>query len=150
MTQGNDSSGLTPAAEVIFDVVLAAKRLGLQTSPTEAEPHKIITEIDIKEMPQRMFELARAVEALDRADAGEIEQILDGAETILGLKLAIHAILGWIAARGLPTREVAQMVMQAVQGPSRPSGSIIKLAEKRAQMTEAMGAASPKSPAPGY
>jgi hypothetical protein len=144
-----DEFAITPAAEAIFSLILAAKRLGIQPHPTAEDPMKIVTEIDIvKDMPRRMFDLAKAIEALNASNNREIEQILDGAMTILRLKIAIHAILGWIASRGLPTGEPAQMVIHAVQGPTQPSGSLLKMYQAKEKLVAAMGEAATSFPSP--
>jgi len=131
------------AAEALCELIEAAQNLGMQTSPTKDDPYRVIAEVDIKEVPKRMYRLVKAIERMNQADVSELDQILEGAATQLSLKISLYTILGWIAAQGLPTREVSQMVMHAVAGPIRPNGSLAKLQESRHNLTVKMGAAAP-------
>lgn len=148
--QVDDESEFAPisAAEALCALIEAAQNLGMQTSPTPKEPFRVIAEIDLKDVPQRMFNLVKAIERLNQTDISELDQILDGAVTQLNLKIALYTVLGWIAAQGLPTREVSQMIMKAVTGPIKPNGSVNKLQEARYLLTTKMGNAAPKI-APG-
>lgn len=138
-----------PAADALLALLIAARNLGMQTAPTADEPNKVITVHAISDLPSRVFAMVKAIEALDEIDSSELAQVIDGAVTILRLKIALHAVLGWIAARGLTTREVSQMVVEAVNGPINPHGSAVKLNQMRVALLETMGAAAPRGPTPG-
>jgi hypothetical protein len=131
------------AAEAFYELFAAASDLGLRSDPTESEPYRIIPEGDSKDLPKRMFRLVQAIEALEEADRGEVNQILEAPVTQLSMKLAIYSIFGWINAQGLSTKEVSQMVLTAVNGPVKPNGSLAKLQMERARTVAAMGAAAP-------
>lgn len=137
-----------PAADALLALLVAAKNLGMQTAPTPEEPNRVITLHAVSELPARVFTMVKAIEALDDIDPGELAQVINGAITILRLKIALHAVLGWIAARGLPTREVSQMVVEAVNGPITPNGSAAKLNQMRSAILDAMGPAAPGGPSP--
>lgn len=144
MTERNAASG----AELLCDLLNAAQSLGLQTAPLPDDPTHLVPEVDPAGLPKRMFTLVRAIERLNDANPAEIDQILDASVTQLRLKIALYAVLGWLAANGLPTGEVSAMIRQAMDGPSIPTGSLAKLQAAREALRGHLGAAAPK-PMPG-
>lgn len=141
-----DAGSEASASEVFFALLTAINDLRMRTAPTKDEPFRVLAD-DIPTLPARMFALVAATENLRATDRGEVDQVLNGAATILALKTSLYAVLGWIAAQGLPTGEISQMVLGAINGPIRPRGSIAELQMRRAKLMASMGAASP-APAP--
>lgn len=130
------------ASEAFFALLAATNELRMRTAPTKGEPFRVVAD-DISTLPARMFALVTAIEDLRSTDRGEVDQVLNGAATILALKTALYAILGWIAAQGLPTGEISQMVLGVINGPIRPRGSVAELQMRRAKLMAVMGAAAP-------
>ncbi len=137
--------GLRPSAsEAFFEVLDSGLKLGLETAPTDAAPFRIVSTSDEKDLPRRMFRLITAIEALEESDKGEIDQILDGAKTILRMKLAMFMILGWLEANGIATGELKAMIMEAIDGPIKPNSTLDKLQSAHRELMKTMGAAAPR------
>lgn len=130
-------------AEALCSLLEAAQSLGMKTAPTPEDENRIVPIGNPKDIPKQLFELVKAIEVFREANIDEVNQILDGSVTIMSLKLALFALLGWISAQGIPNKEAIKLVLHAVNGPVKPSGSINKLHEKRQSLMELMGGASP-------
>lgn len=130
-------------AEALCSLLEAAQSLGMKTAPTAEDEYRIVPIGNPKDIPKQLFELVKSIEMFRDANIEEVNQILDGSVTIMSLKLALFALLGWISAQGIPNKDAIKLVLHAVNGPVKPSGSISKLEEKRQSLLEIMGAASP-------
>ena len=108
----------------VFEVVEAARGLQVQLAPSAANPHCVRIGGERAEFPERLWRLAVAVEAFDRAgasaleDPGDPEAERDPTLDAAKLKVALDGVFRWMRSTGLDVSEPYAVVSQALAGPA--------------------------------
>jgi hypothetical protein len=104
----------------IFDVIEAARALDIQFAPTSANPRCVILGGNRSDFPDRLWRMAKALEAFDRLGAAAMEavenpappkdQTLDSAR----LKIALDSVFRWMKSTGIDISDPINLVAEAL------------------------------------
>ena len=108
----------------IFEVVEAAKALQVQLAPTQANPRCVRVGGDRADFPERLWRLAKALEAFDRSGASVLEgpsasapqdPTMDAAR----LRVALDGVFRWMRSSGLDVSQPYGLVAEAMGVPAQ-------------------------------
>lgn len=83
-------------------VIAACRELQVSMNPTDAQPHGIIVGVERCDFPRRLFDLAKALDEMDRSEAHLVSREPDGAAR---LNMALDGVLAWMELSGIATDE---------------------------------------------
>lgn len=100
----------------VVDLIEATRALKVQRSPVEGNPYNIRIGGNRTEFPGRLYRLAVALEAVDRAGSSAIESVdaSNPAMDAARLRMAIDGVFRWMRATGVDVDEPKEIIAEAL------------------------------------